>query len=588
MQKSDGMNIVINFHKGDQVSAKLLLELLMVLDEGVECVYHLQYGDNTSTLLISETLLKFLSRKKAHFSVDLPDIKLPHKMIHEDPNLVNYGLNNWCLPRSRKFKIFSWNLTVFKYLHSLDFFLMMEPDSVVLKHGWLKEIHEAWRHYDGPIFGHLKKGKIKGDFIPTHWAGSSVYDCVKLRELPLEKYFYERYPNPWWPFREEKDTSSENNCFWGPMFSGYDVSYDYFLFGLYWREKTGSNNPYDWPLSNLVSREDLIFCDWSSKLNYEMIIKNYLGKLCVFHGQKEDSVRQSALKIFLSGRTIELRNIPPGGPDTNPLKDNLKFVNIGDLKDRFKDQRCFIIGNGPSLNQTVLTYLKNEYTIGMNRIYLNYHKMGFEPTFYCSVNPNVIEQFKDDIDKVDSIKFVRKDASSYIKNRWNIFFMKSLDHFGLNFNANLETLEWYEGGTVTYCALQVAFYLGFQAVILIGVDHFFKESGEPNKLVTASGDDPNHFHPDYFGKGIKWQFPDLDRSEQAYQIAKRVYEENGRVILDATVGGHLKVFPKVDYMTLFSNIQLETHAGQIVLTNSGLLDQETHCRKKILKLLKIN
>ncbi len=33
-------------------------------------------------------------------------------------------------------------------------------------------------------------------------------------------------------------------------------------------------------------------------------------------------------------------------------------------------QRCFIIGNGPSLQRTDLTKLKDEFTFGMNRIYL--------------------------------------------------------------------------------------------------------------------------------------------------------------------------------------------------------------------------
>jgi hypothetical protein len=39
-------------------------------------------------------------------------------------------------------------------------------------------------------------------------------------------------------------------------------------------------------------------------------------------------------------------------------------------KDIHRGKRCFIIGNGPSLNQLDLTLLKNEYTFGMNRIYM--------------------------------------------------------------------------------------------------------------------------------------------------------------------------------------------------------------------------
>ena len=47
------------------------------------------------------------------------------------------------------------------------------------------------------------------------------------------------------------------------------------------------------------------------------------------------------------------------------------------LKDSHQGQRCFIMGNGPSLAKTDLSKLKNEFTFGMNRIYLAFPQMGF-------------------------------------------------------------------------------------------------------------------------------------------------------------------------------------------------------------------
>jgi len=100
---------------------------------------------------------------------------------------------------------------------------------------------------------------------------------------------------------------------------------------------------------------------------------------------------------------------------------------------------------------------------------------------------------------------------------------------------------------VTFICMQLAYYMGFSEVILIGVDHYFKTKGKENKLVESSGDDVDHFHPDYFGKGVKWQLPDLDNSERAYMKAKEAFEADGRRILDATIDGKLDIFPKVDY-----------------------------------------
>jgi hypothetical protein len=93
--------------------------------------------------------------------------------------------------------------------------------------------------------------------------------------------------------------------------------------------------------------------------------------------------------------------------------------------------------------------------------------------------------------------------------------------------------------------------MGFEQVILIGVDHNFVTKGDANKTVTSQGDDPNHFAPNYFGKGFKWQLPDLETSERAYRMARAAYEDDAREVLDATVGGKLTVFPKVNYTTLF-------------------------------------
>jgi hypothetical protein len=93
--------------------------------------------------------------------------------------------------------------------------------------------------------------------------------------------------------------------------------------------------------------------------------------------------------------------------------------------------------------------------------------------------------------------------------------------------------------------------MGFQEVILVGVDHNFVTRGPANSAVISEGDDPNHFSPDYFGKGFKWQLPDLEGSERAYRRAKEAYEQADRRVVDATVGGKLTVFPKIPFSSLF-------------------------------------
>jgi hypothetical protein len=219
------------------------------------------------------------------------------------------------------------------------------------------------------------------------------------------------------------------------------------------------------------------------------------------------------------------------------------------LRDNHHGQRCFIIGNGPSLRQTDLSHLRNEFTLGMNRIYLAFPEMGFPTTYYLSVNDLVVEQCAAEIQNLPMPKFVSWRARKWLNLSDSLYFLYTT-YTGPKFASDITGRMW-EGATVTYTALQVAFFLGFQKVILIGVDHNFTTQGKPNTTVTSQGDDPNHFHPGYFGKGFRWQLPDLETSERAYGLARAYYEKAGREVVDATVGGKLRVFSRVEYESLF-------------------------------------
>ncbi len=215
-----------------------------------------------------------------------------------------------------------------------------------------------------------------------------------------------------------------------------------------------------------------------------------------------------------------------------------------------RGQRCFIIGNGPSLKKTNLGLLRDEITFGMNRIYMLFPEMGFPTTYYVSINTLVIEQCAEEIKSLTMPKFITWRGRHWLANDPGSIFLDT-DYTGPETFSGDVCGSVFEGSTVTYVALQIAFHMGFETVILIGVDHSFKTKGPANATVISQGDDLNHFAPEYFGKGFKWQLPDLEASERAYHLARQAYEDGGRSVLDATVGGKLTVFPKVDYASLF-------------------------------------
>ena len=232
----------------------------------------------------------------------------------------------------------------------------------------------------------------------------------------------------------------------------------------------------------------------------------------------------------------------------NPLF-NQQIDKLHSFKNKHLGERCFIIGNGPSLNHTDLSRLRNEYTFGLNRIYLLFPKLGFTTSYYVSVNHLVLTQFVEEIaEQIPVAKFTSWENFIITKDIPDTFYFYR--HNSAGFHKDITKGLW-GGATVTYVTMQIAYYMGFKKVILIGVDHSFATQGKAHAKVTTQDSDPNHFDPSYFGKGITWQLPDLRTSELAYQLARNSYEEAGREIVDATIGGKLQVFKKINYDDLW-------------------------------------
>jgi len=206
--------------------------------------------------------------------------------------------------------------------------------------------------------------------------------------------------------------------------------------------------------------------------------------------------------------------------------------------------RCFILGNGPSLAITDIERLNGEITFGLNRIYLLFEERNFHPTYFVSINDLVLEQSVPEISALTMPKFLNWRARHLYPQAQDVHYL--LERYKPGFYTDPRKGVW-GGATVTYVALQLAFYMGFETVILVGVDHSFYSKGVPHTVVSGGASDSDHFHPKYFADGTRWQLPDLQTSEYAYRLANQVYESAGRRVLDATIGGKLKIFPKVDF-----------------------------------------
>jgi len=274
----------------------------------------------------------------------------------------------------------------------------------------------------------------------------------------------------------------------------------------------------------------------------------------------KQSLKASSFWPFIRDTYIGIRDLPQlPAAYLHPWR-RTALARLAALKDIHKGRRAFIIGNGPSLKQTDLSKLKGEITFGMNRIYLMFPELGFKTTYLSVVNDLVIEQTAADLAALEIPKFItwrsRRffDSAQFAGAHYaNLPTFLHTTYDSPRFSPDVRWRVW-EGATVTYVTMQLAFHMGIDEVIIIGVDHNYTTTGKPNTTITSEGDDPNHFSGQYFGKGFRWQLPDLETSEIAYRLARRAYEKSGRRIVDATVGGKLTIFEKVDYNILFPSI----------------------------------
>jgi hypothetical protein len=254
-----------------------------------------------------------------------------------------------------------------------------------------------------------------------------------------------------------------------------------------------------------------------------------------------------------------------GFPALLPLEDGpldaASVERITRLRDRHSGETAVIIGNGPSLNETELDVLTGVPTFGVNAIFLAADRLP-EPITYYVVEDTMV--FKENLPAIKAYEaewklfpamYRRRFDASELDERTVFFRMNSgfyerqtgtVCHPRFSLDAAQRV---YCGQSVTTINLQLAHWMGFQRIVLIGMDFSYRvpdDSEVAGTYIVSRSDDPNHFHPDYFGPGKTWKDPRLDRVFANYRLADEVYRATGREIINATVGGKLELFPRME------------------------------------------
>ena len=230
------------------------------------------------------------------------------------------------------------------------------------------------------------------------------------------------------------------------------------------------------------------------------------------------------------------------------------------MKDQHRGQRCFVIGNGPSLRISDLQVLHElgEICFGFNKIYLAFSETDFRPTYYVVEDPLVRYHAKIDSLSLEPVtKFFPKDFNCQFKNLANAWFydLNWIDFFPGQPRFTCDPFHFHWGATVTYTAIELAVYFGCNPIYLIGIDFDFKEStirDKSNNNVLISSGESNHFHPDYRPVGEKWYAPRLGHQKRAFEAVQQYCQRHGIEIINASRRSRLDIFQKQNFDAVIS------------------------------------
>lgn len=188
------------------------------------------------------------------------------------------------------------------------------------------------------------------------------------------------------------------------------------------------------------------------------------------------------------------------------------------MKDRHKGETCVITGMGPSFADVPNEFLESYITFGVNKIWLK----EFSPTYYVATDPWMNPYTRQMKDMRCRGYFLGK---SFCRHLPGAVTPESV-------LANTDEGTWTGGGSVIVSCLKIAHLMGFETVLLVGLDH------------TGDG---THFHPAYDRwvavKTYRWNGAGVDKS---FRVARNEYEKSGRRIINLTPGSKCTVFEKED------------------------------------------
>lgn len=217
------------------------------------------------------------------------------------------------------------------------------------------------------------------------------------------------------------------------------------------------------------------------------------------------------------------------------------------FRDRHQGERCFVIGCAPSLAKLEVAKLRGEWTFSVNRGYLA-GQLGLpQSSYYVVGDPHTYREYWQEIRqapvgqrfyKANVFNLPEYQGAADREPALCVPFHNAPTMDEGNFSAD-PTLGIYRGFTVVLDAVQLAYFMGFAEVYIIGCD------------LNYAGDQTHVYGTGAYEQKRRNDMP-IEKVLRAMAVAGDFFQRHGRRFANAGVGGCLDTIPRVEFSSLFS------------------------------------
>lgn len=245
------------------------------------------------------------------------------------------------------------------------------------------------------------------------------------------------------------------------------------------------------------------------------------------------------------------------------------------LKDRYYGERCFIIGNGPSLKYYDLSKLSDEHVFTVNYMMKSQYFDLLQPNFHFFVDPHIFSIDSNNVSDGSRVELIRttfehhsetqvfvpyrfkSSATSLLPGRRVHYFFDNLAFTSKTEKCYLIDKNIPNFQNVILYAINAALFMGFKRVFLLGVDmtgflETFEYSVVNRKWGHVYSKTPHEVENQIINKRTRghdneFYLKAYGRTFEQFKIMRDIALKKGALIVNTSRHGALDVFDRADF-----------------------------------------